>query len=365
MRFHVSSLVPDHVVLRELGEFVSQERASCADALVRIAEVEARRLYAPAGYACMQAYCVGALRMSEDEANKRLRVARVARDFPAIFPALADGRLHMTGVLLLAPRLSEETADELIAAAMGQTKAAIERLLAARFPRPDVPTELAPLKSTTCAGLVAPERVVEISESADSMEPLSLADLAGPSAPSPMNAPRYPRIAPLSADRDAFQCTFRRETSELLRYAQALLSHTVPSGDLAEVIHRCLAVAVEQIEKRKFGVGSRTTTKRASGNPHYVPMHVRREVYERDGGRCTFTSDAGHRCEATTALEFDHIVPEALGGESTADNLRVRCRAHNQLAAEQAFGAGTMREKREASRARAARPVVPFAWSSA
>jgi hypothetical protein len=37
-------------------------------------------------------------------------------------------------------------------------------------------------------------------------------------------------------------------------------------------------------------------------------------------------------------LELDHVVPKALGGSSEPENLRVRCRAHNQLWAEQVFG---------------------------
>jgi len=77
---------------------------------------------------------------------------------------------------------------------------------------------------------------------------------------------------------------------------------------------------------------------------------VKRAVWERDGGRCTFTSDDGHRCEARVGLEFDHIVPVACGGESTVGNVRVRCRPHNQFAAEQAFGADFMAAKREAAR---------------
>ena len=40
----------------------------------------------------------------------------------------------------------------------------------------------------------------------------------------------------------------------------------------------------------------------------------------------------------------------ARGGRTTAKNLRLRCRAHNQHAAECAFGKGFMREKREAAR---------------
>jgi len=44
----------------------------------------------------MYAYCVGRLRLSDQSAFKRIRVARAAREFPAIFPALADGRLNLS-----------------------------------------------------------------------------------------------------------------------------------------------------------------------------------------------------------------------------------------------------------------------------
>jgi hypothetical protein len=38
-------------------------------------------------------------------------------------------------------------------------------------------------------------------------------------------------------------------------------------------------------------------------------------------------------------LEFHHVVPFALGGPSTVENLALRCRAHNNHESEQRFGA--------------------------
>src|SRR5205085_4003532 len=42
------------------------------------------------------------------------------------------------------------------------------------------------------------------------------------------------------------------------------------------------------------------------------------------------------------------------GGEATVDGVRLRCRAHNQYAAECAFGAGFVQEKREQAREKVA-----------
>jgi hypothetical protein len=82
---------------------------------------------------------------------------------------------------------------------------------------------------------------------------------------------------------------------------------------------------------------------------------VKRAVFMRDGGQCTFVSESGHRCEATGDVEFDHVTEAARGGEATEQNLRLRCRGHNQHAAEQTYGAGFMKAKREEAKAAAAR----------
>jgi hypothetical protein len=69
-------------------------------------------------------------------------------------------------------------------------------------------------------------------------------------------------------------------------------------------------------------------------------------VSKRDGGRCTFVSETGHRCEARADLEWDHVRPVARGGTSTVENIRLRCRAHNQYAAERVYGVEFMAAKR-------------------
>ena len=75
--------------------------------------------------------------------------ARAARCFPEIFTAVADGRLHLSAVVLLAPHLTEKTASDLIAAAAHRSKSEIKELLVARTPQPEVSLGLEAIDSLT------------------------------------------------------------------------------------------------------------------------------------------------------------------------------------------------------------------------
>src|SRR5207244_8815856 len=123
----------DAVLLRDLSAIAARDRVMTATLLAHIAEVDARRLFVPAGHPSMHAFCVEHLRYSDDAAFRRIRAARAARRFPALFSALADGRLHLSAVSLLAAHLTVDNVDTLIDAATHRRKTEIEEWLAERF----------------------------------------------------------------------------------------------------------------------------------------------------------------------------------------------------------------------------------------
>jgi 5-methylcytosine-specific restriction endonuclease McrA len=138
-----------------------------------------------------------------------------------------------------------------------------------------------------------------------------------------------------------------------------LLSHQIPDGDPAAVLHHALERLVRAAEKRKFAESSRAPrAPRPTRSPRHIPAHVKRAVAARDVCRCTFVGEDGHRCGSRTRLEYDHIVPVARGGESTVANLRLRCRAHNQFEAERTFGADFMEHRREQAKNAATRKAA-------
>ena len=343
-RYSLSHL-SDDALRRGLSGAVTQERGATAELLAHIAEFDARKLYLPAAYPSTFAYCVGELHLSEDAALKRIRAARAARNLPVIFAAVADGRLHLSAVVLLAPCLpclNDENANELIAAAAHKSRAQAELLLAERFPQPDLVSDVRAIP-------IAPQAAAKsecVQSHTDSLAP-------EPVAPSPRPQVVLPqpsaRITPRSPERYAIQLTVSKETHDRLRRVQALLGHTVASRDLETVFDRALVLLEKSLERQRFAATDRPGRSRQSKRPRHIPAHVKRAVWARADGQCTFVSDAGHRCEERRGVEFDHEEPVARGGTATVSHVRLRCRAHNQFEAERTFGVEFMRQKRAAA----------------
>jgi hypothetical protein len=56
-------------------------------------------------------------------------------------------------------------------------------------------------------------------------------------------------------------------------------------------------------------------------------------------------SPTGERCHETACLELHHDEAHARGGPATAPNLRLLCRSHNLLEAEEDFGRDLVQAK--------------------
>ena len=62
-----------------------------------------------------------------------------------------------------------------------------------------------------------------------------------------------------------------------------------------------------------------------------IPSHLRKYIWERDAGQCTYVHhETKRRCASRHLLQIDHIQPFALGGRSEKENLRLLCAGHNQ-----------------------------------
>ncbi|MFL5433412.1 MAG: HNH endonuclease [Myxococcales bacterium] len=282
---------------------------------------------------------------------------RVLRRLPPLANALRDGRICLSTVTLLGPLLTEENCADLVARAAFLRKRDVEHLVASLAPRA-APKEGLRLVSAASPRATQPLSTLPAPPPAEA--PPVAAVLAEP-APPP-RPPTPPTVQPVSADAYSLRVTvdgaFKKELDEL----KALLAHKLPNGDLAAVLREAVHCALEKHGKRKGAVepsrkrngppprpssslrsahGERSSSPTGSTREP-IPVAVRREVWQRDGAKCVWRGEDGRECGSTWKLEPDHVVPAALGGPSTVENLRLHCRSHNVLRAEHVYGRAHM-----------------------
>ena len=74
-----------------------------------------------------------------------------------------------------------------------------------------------------------------------------------------------------------------------------------------------------------------SAAKAGGGTGRAIPAAVKREVWRRDGGRCSYVDrTSGRRCGSQHLLQIDHVVPYARGGGGEPNNLRLLCAAHHR-----------------------------------
>jgi hypothetical protein len=535
-RFCAVSRLSDAELVGRLAALVERDHRLTAALLVHIGEVDARRLYARHARSSLFQYCVTVLGFSEDVAYKRVAAARLARRYPVVLELVQSGKLHLSGLLLVAPHLTEAGHRELLAAACGKSKREVEKLVAERFPKPDVPTTVRklperracagatlqpeaeatgaasesvgapgtegaagapaarwaeggaaaarcavgasvgvqPLGATSersaagAAGVVADGQagarvagVVADRVAAEAANRVGATDTGGSGALAPTSAvaervapgvsselrPVHDRarVEPLAPARYRVTFTAGEAFCQKLEHARALASHAVAPSELARLLERALDALIEREEKRRCAVGARARVARGtektvpatrrepcteqdpgrvrdaggvartpletaldrdvsgasearrssdtsgagkaaepsgsaeprqsleatksfepcgwtepgkSTEPREIiepselwaaggaasmgsrrhPARVRRAVWERDGGRCTFVDASGRGCTERRFLELEHVLPYAFGGPATEGNTVLLCRAHNALAARVVFG---------------------------
>jgi 5-methylcytosine-specific restriction endonuclease McrA len=195
-------------------------------------------------------------------------------------------------------------------------------------------------------------------------------------------------VKPLTPELRRLNVTVTAEFIDELEQVRVALSHKCPDGTFEQVVREAFKLVLERDRKRKAltdrprsepraqsEIGARSEISAASAAPahseaspaaearaasetparleapgqndRYVPAAVKRAVWERDQARCTWPMGDGKRCGATHRIELDHDLEVALGGKATIGNIRLLCRSHNLMKAEQHLGRAFMAKFRK------------------
>ena len=327
----------DADLLAQVTRLAAGERHATVQLIAALMELDARRLYLGQGCSSLFTYCTQVLHLSEHAAYGRIEAARAARRFPVILDGLADGSLTLTTVGLLAPHLTPGNHGEVLDAARHARKRDVEVLVARLRPQPAVAASVRKLPVATAAP-TAPSPSSPSSPTDPTGSSPSAARTPQEPMPATLRAPRPSVVAPVAPELYKVQMTVGRETMEKLRRVQDLLRHAVPTGDLSVILDRALTLLLAHVERTRVAATAspRKGRELVPGSRH-IPSAVRRAVWKRDEGRCSFVGAAG-RCTERGFLELHHVVPYAVGGEATVDTIALRCRAHNLYEAELDFG---------------------------
>lgn len=195
-----------------------------------------------------------------------------------------------------------------------------------------LPTTVEPSKAT----------VVEAPEQTPPAAPASAGPsvpAAAPPPPAPLPPPSPPVPPPVPVRRAYFSFTADEGFLRDFERAKELSRHKWPAGRQEEVFAGALKVLLDKIDPDKRRRRRERARRLAAGaRSRGISRAVKDEVWDRDGGRCVYPGPGGGVCGARAGLEFDHVRPWARGGSGDAANVRLLCRAHNDLEARRAFG---------------------------
>lgn len=344
----------DAALVSSLRSLRTRESEVRSDLLLHIAELDRRQSYRELGYSSTFAYLTQALGYSEGETYRRIAAARVLMQNPDLYGKIRDGKISLCALAEIAKIQEVSDQREVLTKAEGQSRREVKKLVVAKLPPSALKKERVVMQS-----------VVAATPSQDSPSLFYLASQGTETTPSPAKV-NYSVTLPLP-----------EEVMAKLTEAKAL----VGAQTLVEAIEKLVDIVLDQRspkkreerrEKRKIKKAekeakaanakqeaARKEVEKLQSQPEtkkvekklvvtrHIPTPLRDRIVIRDGQRCTFVSADGRRCTETAHLEVDHVYPFGLRGEHLEENLRVLCRAPNQLMAEHAFGTEKIRSMRE------------------
>ena len=369
----------DRELLAQTGNLARVERHLQGAIIDHLAEIEARSLFLRRGFASLFEYAVRELGYSDAAAGRRIAAMRLCADNPHTRERLRDGSLSLSAAAELQW-------------AFDRQRRRVPPVAATATRRADTPRADTPQAATTPAVAALPtepplvldavgrQKLVEEAAGKSTRQvKRMLADL------DPELAAVADRVRPLGNGRYELKAVIDAECQRGLEQLAGLLSHVDPRMTVGQLVGRLVREALDRHDpsRRRPRTGSRPAVAHAHAAPtpaaeaepkadrrtasppkqtarpavsatsmaqtgpgcdghaapapksrasgRAIPAAVKREIWQRDGGRCRYVDPhTGRRCTSRHLLQIDHVLPYGLGGGSDPGNLRLLCHAHHR-----------------------------------
>src|ERR1700686_4589377 len=305
-----------HDLDRRLADLVRSERNLAVQFVVELAGFAKRELYRELGYTSLFYYCVRQLGLSKSSAFRRSEAARLIPRFPVIAERLAESRLSIRAPVELREVLAGENHPAVLGRAEGKSQEEAQLLAVEYRPKPvprDVvralPMQLAP--SGSCAPSDSPGLSGSLRTPGTPGTPAPIAAPApsgpppqsvlpapldwGDSVPAGTKTPPLPPevVKPLTPELRRLNVTVTADFIDELEQVRVALSHQCPDGNFEQVVREAFKLVLERDRKRKALTDRPRPQSEPGENDRYIPAAVKRTVWERDQGRCTWLMGDG------------------------------------------------------------------------
>jgi hypothetical protein len=310
-------------LLEDLTCLNNRERKLKVRILLYLREVDRRKLYLEEGYSSMFDFCMRYLRYPESTAVRRIKAERALGRSKRIISMLLSGEMTVTGLSKIESICRPGNTDQVLEQAAGCSCRELDLLRARHCPEEPKPEKVKPV-------FVKTRLEIKMKESNKSGRKFT---------------------ANAGGDDSFIEQKYRLEfmvgagTMEKINRAKSLLSTRYPKGVKLEKMFDILLdnyLDRKDPERREAERGIKIDK---SCRTRHIPQKVKDLVYRRDGGRCSYVSKRGRRCNCTWNLQYDHIVPYGKGGDNSPGNLRLLCARHNRLMAEREYGRDKIRKE--------------------
>ena len=336
--------VSDEALVSKTFDLVKEEKRITLEILHHFMAIEDRLIFTREGYSSLFEMAVKKFQYTEAQAHRRISAARLLRQMPSVEVKVKTGVLHVSQLAQVQTFFRSEKKESgrnytttekenLLLSLEGKSARETARLLLDRSPALQ-------LKKTTEERL----RVVtpELTEIRFTLDAEGLALLEEAKALFAHSGDMNPGTADLLKKGLALLIEKKKKGRDL-KVRTEISSEAGSSPVSLELPPIQLRAATSNTRVSSALITSKVNPSFESGTAaprsRFIPQPLKRFIYTRAEQRCEYFSVTnGRQCESNHALEVHHEYAFAKGGEHTAQNLRVLCRAHNAALGEQEFG---------------------------